>query len=933
MHASDIRASFLAYFERNGHAVRPSSSLVPADDPTLLFTNAGMVQFKKIFLGLEDTDYGRRAATSQKCVRAGGKHNDLEQVGHTYRHHTFFEMLGNFSFGDYFKRDAIRFAWEWVTGPRDQGNLGIPAKHIRISVYREDDEARALWREVAGLPDSRIYGLGEKDNFWQMADTGPCGPCSELYVDLAHLTKDWVFPEGATGEWTDTDRDEFSLDAFVEGAEAGRFLEIWNLVFMQFDRQADGTLIPLPKPSVDTGAGLDRIAACLQGVTNNFHASHFTSLIERIEKTVGWPYLGRTSPAPQMLERPGKGKGAGVERLLVDPASFRVIADHARAVAFLLADGVLPSNEGRGYVLRRILRRAVRHAWLLGRREPTLVDAVQDVIETMGDVYPELRQRSAHVLETTRAEEERFLATVDGGMKRFDEIAPVHTTQGSSQVRGTVSGEDAFRLYDTFGFPIDLTELMARERGYTVDIAGFEAALGRQRSMSQEERKSRKLTVSADDLADLEAWEAREAAKGMLPASSFVGYDTVEIDTTVTAVRRLEGDRVAVLLSETPFYAESGGQISDHGEIVGDGWRVDVDDVRKVDGRPAALGRLTGTLHFGPARARVPSDRRMDTERNHTATHLLHAALRKVLGEHVHQAGSLVAPDRLRFDFTHHGPLKPEALAEIEERVNQGIWGAYPVHFEEKPYQDAVANGAMALFGEKYGDVVRVVSIPGLSVELCGGTHVKNTSVIGLFRILSETGVAAGVRRIEAATGPRAYDVLRERDRLLTATQEVLKATPETVLRKAQALVDERRVLEKQLADALKGGTGEVGRLLDAATAVDGVRAVASVVSATDVKALQALGDALREQPGPIVGALGATFDDQRSTVLVVVSDAARERSLRADEIVRELAAAAGGRGGGKPHMAQAGIPDGAKLPDALAQLEPVLRTHLSRGS
>jgi alanyl-tRNA synthetase len=927
MYASDIRARFLKYFERNGHAIRPSSSLVPADDPTLLFTNAGMVQFKKVFLGLEQTDYGRRAVTSQKCVRAGGKHNDLEQVGHTYRHHTFFEMLGNFSFGDYFKRDAIRYAWEWVTGPRDQGNLGVPAEHIRISVFREDDEARALWREVAGLPDSRIYGLGEKDNFWQMADTGPCGPCSEVYVDLAHLTKDWKFPEGATGEWTEVDRREFSLDAFYEGAEAGRFLEIWNLVFMQFDRQPDGTLVPLPKPSVDTGAGLDRIAAVLQGVTNNFHAEHFTALIERIEQVVGFPYLGRTDDTPKVLERTG---AKGTARITVDPASFRVIADHARAVAFLLADGVLPSNEGRGYVLRRILRRAVRHAWLLGQREPTLVHIVEVVIDTLGDVYPELRQRSAHVVETTRAEEGRFLATIDGGMKRFDEIAPVHTTQGGDVVRGTVSGEDAFRLYDTFGFPIDLTELMARERGYTVDIAGFESALGRQREASQEERKSRKLAVAADALAEAGAWEKRGDA---LPGTAFVGYEAVEIETQVTAVRRLDDGRVAVLLRETPFYAESGGQVSDGGEIVGDGWRVDVDDVRKVDGRTAALGRLTGTLNFGAAIARVPSDRRKDTERNHTATHLLHAALREVLGESVHQAGSLVAPDRLRFDFTHHGPVKPEALAEIEAHVNRGIWAAVDVKREEKPYKEAVATGAMALFGEKYGDIVRVITVPGISIELCGGTHVRNTSEIGLFHILSETGVGAGLRRIEAATGKRAYDYLRERELQLRQTAEVLKATPETAARKAQALLDERRSLEKQLEDALRGGTDEVRRLVDKAAPVDGIRAVSSVVKAADVKTLQALGDAVREQPGPLVAALGATFDDQKSALLVVVTDDARGRGVRADEVVRELAAVAGGRGGGKPHMAQAGIPDGGRLPDALAALERVLRDQLARVS
>ena len=945
MYASEIRARFLKFFERYGHAIRPSSSLVPADDPTLLFTNAGMVQFKRVFLGLEQTDYGRRAVTSQKCVRAGGKHNDLEQVGHTYRHHTFFEMLGNFSFGDYFKRDAIRYAWEWVTGPREQGNLGFPPEHIRISVFREDDEARSLWREVTGLPDSRIYGLGEKDNFWQMADTGPCGPCSEVYVDLAHLTKDWEFPEGATGEWTEVDRKEFSLDAFYEGAEAGRFLEIWNLVFMQFDRQADGTLVPLPKPSVDTGAGLDRIAAVLQGVTNNFHAEHFTALIARIEDVVGFPYLGRTEDKPKTLERKGR---KGATRVTVDPASFRVIADHARAVAFLLADGVLPSNEGRGYVLRRILRRAVRHAWLLGQREPTLVHIVQVVIDTLGDVYPELRQRSAHIVETTKAEEERFLATIDGGMKRFDEIAPVHTTQGGDVVRGTVSGEDAFRLYDTFGFPIDLTELMARERGYTVDIAGFEAALGRQRQTSQEERKSRKLGVAGDELADAAAWNtvaatragastieghAPEVMVSALPSTAFVGYETVEIETQVTAVRHLEDGRVAVLLRETPFYAESGGQVSDGGEIVGEGWRLDVDDVRKVDGRTAALGRLTGTLKFGPAVARVPSDRRKDTERNHTATHLLHAALRDVLGASVHQAGSLVAPDRLRFDFTHHGPVKVEALAEIEAHVNRGIWAAVDVVKEEKPYKEAVAAGAMALFGEKYGDVVRVITVPGISIELCGGTHVRNTSEIGLFHILSETGVGAGLRRIEAATGKRAYDYLREREQQLRLTADVLKATPETAAKKAQALLDERRALEKQLDEAMRGGSDEVRRLVDQAAPVDGIRAVSSVVKAADVKTLQALGDAVREQPGPLVAALGATFDDQKSALLVVVTDAARGRGVRADEVVRELAAVAGGRGGGKPHMAQAGIPDGGRLPDALAALERVLRDQLGRVS
>ncbi len=940
MLASEIRSRFLSFFERNGHVVRPSSSLVPTDDPTLLFTNAGMVQFKKVFLGLEETTYGRRATTAQKCVRAGGKHNDLEQVGHTARHHTFFEMLGNFSFGDYFKRDAIRLAWELVTGSVDEGNYGIPAKYLRVSVYREDDEARSLWREVAGLPDSRIYGLSEKDNFWQMADTGPCGPCSEIYVDLAHLATDWEFPVGATDEWTELDREEFSLDAFVEGAEAGRFLEIWNLVFMQFDRQVDGRLVPLPKPSVDTGAGLERITAVLQRVTNNFHTDVFEPLIARIESVVGLSYAGRVTGAPHAHE-------TSESRMATpDPASFRVIADHARAVTFLLADGVFPSNEGRGYVLRRILRRAVRHAWLLGRREPTVVQVVRTVIASMGSAYPELLQRTQHIVETTKAEEERFLATIDGGMKRFDELAPAHSTQGSTTLHGTISGEDAFRLYDTFGFPIDLTELMARERGYTVDIAGFDAALLAQRVQSQEERKSKKLSVAVDALSS--GWLIAPApvtpsvvspaqsltrdggSAVQLPQSAFVGYDSVEIESQVTAVRHFDEGRVAVLLRETPFYAESGGQISDRGEIVGNGWRVDVDDVRTIDGRTAAIGRLSGKIEFGTARARVPSDRRRDTERNHTATHLLHAALRAVLGEHVHQAGSLVAPDRLRFDFTHHGQIKKGALSEIEERVNKGIWAAVDVRFEEKPYKEAVASGAMALFGEKYGDMVRMVSIPGISVELCGGTHVRNTSQISLFTILSETGVAAGVRRIEAATGPRAFEHLRERYRIVQEVAEALKSSPDNLIKRVHTLVDERRALERRIAELARGGGDQVRQLLAAAIQVDGMKVLGVTVTVPDARSLQALGDAVREQLGVGVAALAATFDDGKSALLVVATDAARDRGVRADAVLRDLAIAAGGRGGGKPHMAQAGIPDAARLPEALARLEPVVRGLIS---
>ncbi|MEN9508572.1 MAG: alanyl-tRNA synthetase [Gemmatimonadota bacterium] len=926
MLASEIRARFLAYFEKNGHVIRPSSSLVPADDPTLLFTNAGMVQFKKVFLGMDEAPDGkRRATTSQKCVRAGGKHNDLEQVGHTARHHTFFEMLGNFSFGDYFKRDAIRFAWEFVTE-----ELKIPREHLRVTVFHEDDEARELWKEVAGVPDNRVYGLGAKDNFWQMADTGPCGPCTEIYVDLAKMAQDWAFPNGATGEWTNTDLEEYSLDAFVEGAEVGRFLEIWNLVFMQYDRQPDGTLVPLPKPSVDTGAGLERIAAVLQGVTNNFHTDLFRPLLAKVEEVVGitYPY------------RPGMGVGRAHDKdgREIDPASFRVLADHARAVAFLLADGVFPSNEGRGYVLRRILRRAVRHAWLLGRREPTLVHVVEVLIETMRDLYPELHVRRKHILETTRAEEERFLATVDAGMSRFDELAPAASTQGSKSVRGTISGDDAFRLYDTFGFPIDLTELMARERGYLVDIAGFEHALAAQRRQSQEERKAKQLTVSADDFGDPTQWthdQQHQAALGR-----FVGYELTDAHTEVTAVRHLPDGRVAVMLRDTPFYAESGGQVSDQGTITGTGWRVDVTEVRKVDGRIAAIGTPQGEITFGAAHAVVPRERRHDTERNHTATHLLHAALRHVLGDHVHQAGSLVAPDRLRFDFTHHGPVTGEQLAAIEAMVNQGVWTGAPVTTREESYNDAVAKGAMALFGEKYGDVVRVVDIPAISVELCGGTHVRNTAEIGLLRIVSESGVAAGVRRIEAVTGPRAFQFLAAREHTLLQLASRLKVPMtgmtsglEQMERKLDSLLEERKQLEKRLDEAMRGGAtggGMAQQLVAQAQAVNGTAVIATRVDVADVKALQALGDAVREALGSGVAVLGAALADGKGALLAVATDDVRDRGLRADVVVRDVAATVGGRGGGKPHMAQAGV-DPSQLDTALAAtMEVVARLSVA---
>ena len=913
MLASEIRRKFLEYFERQGHLRLPSSPVVPADDPTLLFTNAGMVQFKRVFLGQEKPP-APRATTSQKCVRAGGKHNDLEQVGHTTRHCTFFEMLGNFSFGDYFKRDAIRFAWEFVTV-----ELGIDPKHLRVSVFEEDDEARKLWREIAGLSDSRIYGLGAHDNFWQMADTGPCGPCTEIFVDQAHLA-DWKVPAGAKGEWTELDRADFSRDAFVAGTEAERFVEIWNLVFMQYDRQPDGALKPLPKPSVDTGAGLDRISSVIQRQTSVFHNDMFKPLIAAVEEITALRYDAKaTEPTEQKL---GKGTKAQDHspmvkngRVLADPASFRVIADHARAVAFLLADGVFPSNEGRGYVLRRILRRAVRHAWLLGRRAPTLDKVAAKVVETMGDAYPELTQRAKHIEDTVRAEEVRFLATIEGGMKRFEELAPEATTRGSLSIRGTVSGEDAFKLYDTFGFPIDLTELMARERGYTVDIAGFEKSLEGQRSQSKAERKSRQLGIESDSAASL-----RTVDKFDRLSTEFTGYTSRESSARVIGIAEYPEGRLEIILDRSPFYVQSGGQISDSGELVAPGWRFEVQGARSADGKTYLSGDiLTGTREAIVASlnskdqvtARVSRDRRLDTERNHTATHLLHAALREVLGDHVHQAGSLVAPDRLRFDFTHHGPVSPDQLAKIEDIVNKAILEAIPMRTDERPFAEAKAAGAMALFGEKYGDVVRVVSVPGISQELCGGTHVRNTAEIALFKIVGETGVSAGVRRIEAVTGPAAVDQMRRRDAELRQIESALKVPENGALRRIHSLAEERRALEKRLEDARRSGGGNRAReIVSGAAALDGVRVVTAKVESADLSDLQALGDEVRGELKSGVAFLFSNFENGKSALVSVVTDDLRERGLRADEMIREIAAAAGGKGGGKPHMAQAGIPD-----------------------
>jgi alanyl-tRNA synthetase len=880
MQSTTIRRLFLDFFVAKGHREVPSSSLVPADDPTLLFTNAGMVQFKRTFLGQEQRDYAR-ATTCQKVVRAGGKHNDLEQVGHTKRHHTFFEMLGNFSFGDYFKRDAIAYAWEFVTGP---AYLGISADRIRITVHHTDEEARTHWREVSGLPDHRIYGLGDKDNFWQMGDTGPCGPCTEIFVDL-----EWR-PGDAPGE--------IAKDEFERQAEAGRYLEIWNLVFMQFDRAADGTLTPLPKPSVDTGAGLERIAAVMQGEDDNFHSDLFLPLVDRVGVLVGAPY-----------DRSGENR-----------ASYRVLADHARAVSFLLADGVYPSNEGRGYVLRRILRRAVRHAWLLGRREPTVAPLTSVVVEQLGGVYSELVAKASYIHELTETEERRFLETIDGGLGRLEEIF-------ASGVRA-IGGDEAFKLYDTFGFPIDLTQIIANERGVQVDIEGFERELEKQRKRSRDARVTpgtgeAKFTGHAPTVIVAKPGKWRTVKRGR---QKFVGYSRTEADTDVLAFRQ-EGPRVEVVLHENPFYVESGGQVSDVGALSGGGWTLAVDSVRKDPKGTVVGGTFEEPFDPDTTHAAVDVPRRHDIERNHSATHLVHYALRKHLGPHVRQQGSLVQPERLRFDFSHHGPIDAETLHRIENEVNDLVLGNTVVTTREMPYPDALALGAMAFFSEKYGDRVRVVQM-GPSIELCGGTHVRSTGQIGTFRFSGQTGVAAGVRRIEAVTGTGALRAVRDLEHRLAQVADALKSHPEHLVRRVEQLLEERQRLEGRLAEALKSGGGSA--IAGDEAEVRGVRVTIADTTTDDRGEVGQIADKFREGKRNAVLVLFSTGG--RGAIHVTLTDDLVSAGRKAGDLVNRIAALSGGKGGGRPHFASAGAGDPARLPEARAATPDLVSAWLGNG-
>ncbi len=864
---ADIRRDFLEFFASKGHTIVPSAPLVPANDPTLLFTNSGMVQFKDVFLGAEKRSYSR-CADVQRCLRAGGKHNDLDSVGYTARHHTFFEMLGNWSFGDYFKKEAIQWAWELLTTV-----WKLPAERLLVTVYHNDDEAFAIWRDFIGLPESRIVRIGDNkgapyasDNFWQMADTGPCGPCSEIFYDHGeHIAGG---PPGSPDE------------------DGDRFIEIWNLVFMQFDRQTDGTLVPLPAPCVDTGMGLERLTAVLQHVHSNYEIDLFQALIKRAAE------LTRTSD--------------------LDNKSLRVIADHIRASSFLIADGVLPSNDGRGYVLRRIIRRALRHGWMLGMKDTFFHKLVPTLDALMGDAYPVLRENVATIERALRAEEERFAETLDSGMRIFNDVA--------TRAEGVIRGEDAFRLYDTYGFPLDLTQDMARERDMSVDVDGFNAAMAQQKETARAAGKFGGGLVLPAELAS------------QLAPTVFLGYDRLDGDALQVVallqdgkpVDRAHPGEVVVLLDRTPFYAESGGQVGDTGALSAPGIDVAVVETRKLAGQfHAHVGELkSGELKVGDKlHGQVDADRRTSTVLNHTATHLLHAALRQVLGTHVQQKGSLVAPDRLRFDFSHFQPMTTAEVAEIERRVNAEVRANHEGEVRQMAMQDALDFGAMALFGEKYGEQVRVLKFGDGSIELCGGTHVRRTGDIGLFKIVSEGGVSAGVRRIEAVTGQSALDHVATGEQRLAEAAHLLGGTSGEVADKIRSLIDRQRKAERELESLkAKAASGAAGDLVSQAVAIPGGRLLAARVEGFDAKSLRDAVDSLKQQLGDAAIVL-AGADGQGKVALVAGVSGGLLGRIKAGDLLAHVAAQISGRGGGRPDMAQGGGDDAPGLPAVLAGL------------
>ena len=863
---AEIRQAFLDFFHSKGHQVVASSSLVPHNDPTLLFTNAGMNQFKDVFLGLDKRNYSR-ATTSQRCVRAGGKHNDLENVGYTARHHTFFEMLGNFSFGDYFKHDAIQFAWELLTSEKW---LALPKERLWVTVYESDDEAYEIWEKEVGIPRERIIRIGDNkgapyasDNFWQMGDTGPCGPCTEIFYD--HGDHIWGGPPGSPEE------------------DGDRYIEIWNIVFMQFNRQADGTMEPLPKPSVDTGMGLERIAAVLQHVNSNYDIDLFRTLIQAVAKVTGATDLSNKS--------------------------LRVIADHIRSCAFLIADGVMPSNENRGYVLRRIIRRAVRHGNMLGAKETFFYKLVGPLIDVMGSAGEDLKRQQAQVEQVLKTEEEQFARTLERGLALLDEEL--------AKLSGdTLDGETAFRLYDTYGFPVDLTADVCRERNIKVDEAGFEAAMEEQRRRARE---------ASGFGADYNAMIRVDSA------SEFKGYDHLELNGKVTALfvdgKAVDainaGQEAVVVLDQTPFYAESGGQVGDKGELKGANFSFAVEDTQKYGQAIGHIGKLAaGSLKVGDAvQADVDEARRARIRLNHSATHLMHAALRQVLGTHVSQKGSLVNDKVLRFDFSHNEAMKPEEIRAVEDLVNAQIRRNLPIETNIMDLEAAKAKGAMALFGEKYDERVRVLSMGDFSTELCGGTHASRTGDIGLFRIISESGTAAGVRRIEAVTGEGAITTVHADSDRLSEVAHLLKGDSNNLADKVRSVLERTRQLEKELQQLKEQAAAqESANLSSKAIDVNGVKLLVSELSGVEPKMLRTMVDDLKNQLGSTIIVL-ATVAEGKVSLIAGVSKDVTDR-VKAGELIGMVAQQVGGKGGGRPDMAQAGGTDAAALPAALASVK-----------
>jgi len=867
--SAEIRSAFLEFFRARGHEVVPSSPLVPANDPTLLFTNAGMVQFKEAFLGQQQRAVPR-AVSSQRCVRAGGKHNDLENVGYTARHHTFFEMLGNFSFGDYFKREAIEFAWEFLTK-----TCGFPPEKLWVTVYEEDNEAADIWLKEIGIDPERFSRIGAADNFWAMGDTGPCGPCSEIFYD--HGPEVPGGPPGTPEE------------------DGDRYIEVWNLVFMQYDRAADGTLSPLPAPSVDTGMGLERLAAILQGVHSNYEIDLFEHLIDAAAKLTG-----------------------AADR---DAASLKVIADHIRACAFLIVDGVLPANEGRGYVLRRIIRRAIRHGYKLGCEDLFFARMVAPLAEVMGEAYPELVHKQDFITEVLEREEQRFGETLDQGMKLLEGV--LADLDGSE-----IPGDIAFKLYDTYGFPVDLTRDIARERGLTVDEAGFEQAMNQQRERAR----------AAGKFAGCDGMPAELIAE--LPATRFLGYQQHSVEQSEVLAILVEGkpvdsidsgDNAVLILDRTPFYAESGGQVGDTGTLSKEGKRFEVTDTRKFAGAfHGHVGSLAeGSLKIGDRLSgQIDSQRRADIVRHHSATHLLHSALRMVLGEHVQQKGSLVAPDRLRFDFSHHVPVSEDELAEIERLVNEQIQANVAAEVREMPFDEAIEAGALAFFDEKYGDDVRVLRFGDFSMELCGGTHVNRMGDIGLFKIVSETGISAGVRRIEAVAGRVAVDWLQKLDHSVREISGRLKTSPDQLSERVGQLLGRSRELEKEL-ERLKGKLASAAGsdLASQAVDVEGVKLIAAKLDGADPNSLRDTVDQLKNKIGSGVIVLGTAAGDGVRLVAGVTRDLTGK--IKAGELVNHVASQVGGKGGGRPDFAQAGGSDASALPAALDSVPDWVRERV----